>query len=265
MPTYYDKICLYAKCNKEFKVLPKDKTRKFCLSDCARDFKRKIKEHLNCLNCNKLLNKDQKKFCSHTCSSISSNKIRADNGWTHTNETIANLRKIAKNNPSGVVLDKSKLWQLKVQKIEKICPTCEKAFMLLPCRSDKKFCSLKCVKSGGLRLGSGRAKTGWYNGIYCGSTYELAFLIWHLDNNIQIKRCDKIFEYEYEGKNRKYFPDFEIGDQIYEIKGRLQEIDLIKIKSANAILIDKDKMDFYVDYVAKKHNINKRQLFKLYE
>ena len=43
-------------------------------------------------------------------------------------------------------------------------------------------------KAGGLRLGSGRGKKGWYNGFFCDSTYELVYVIYNLDNNIYFKR-----------------------------------------------------------------------------
>ena len=62
-------------------------------------------------------------------------------------------------------------------------------------------------------------KHGWYKGFYCGSSWELAFLIWALDHKLNIKRCDKIFKYEYHRKVYNYYPDFEIDGEIYEIKG----------------------------------------------
>ena len=36
--------------------------------------------------------------------------------------------------------------------------------------------------SGGLRHGSGRGKKGWYKGYWCDSTWELAWVIYQLDN-----------------------------------------------------------------------------------
>lgn len=62
-------------------------------------------------------------------------------------------------------------------------------------------------------------KHGWYKGIYCGSSWELAFLIWALDHKLNIQRCDKVFVYKYNGQTYKYYPDFEIDGIIYEIKG----------------------------------------------
>ena len=68
---------------------------------------------------------------------------------------------------------------------------------------------------GGYREGSGRAKCGYYKGIYCGSTYELAWVIFQLDNN---KKFDR-FPGFVEADGKKYFPDFLQDGKIVEIKG----------------------------------------------
>lgn len=60
---------------------------------------------------------------------------------------------------------------------------------------------------------------GWYKGIFCGSSWELAFVIFSLDKGKNIKRCDKKLPYTYNGQIYNYYPDFEIDDTIYEIKG----------------------------------------------
>jgi hypothetical protein len=70
-------------------------------------------------------------------------------------------------------------------------------------------------QQGGFREGSGRSKSGYYKGIFCHSTYELVFLIYCLDNNIDCKR----FQGYLTDGNIKYFPDFIVDKTIYEIKG----------------------------------------------
>lgn len=70
-------------------------------------------------------------------------------------------------------------------------------------------------KSGGYREGSGRAKTGYYKGIYCGSTYELVWVIYQLDHGIDFSRFNGYLEYN----GKKYFPDFIQAGRIIEIKG----------------------------------------------
>jgi hypothetical protein len=41
---------------------------------------------------------------------------------------------------------------------------------------------------GGYVKGSGRGKKGWYKGIFCDSSWELAFVIFCLETNKKIKR-----------------------------------------------------------------------------
>lgn len=74
--------------------------------------------------------------------------------------------------------------------------------------------------SGGYRLhGHRKSYSGYYKGIWCDSTYELGYLIYCLDHNIDIKRCEETFEYELNGKKHKYHPDFLVDGNIIEIKG----------------------------------------------
>jgi hypothetical protein len=52
------------------------------------------------------------------------------------------------------------------------------------------------------------------------SEEDRSFYVWLKDNNVQFEYqpdCD--FWYEYEGKPRRYYPDFKVGDTYYEIKG----------------------------------------------
>lgn len=70
---------------------------------------------------------------------------------------------------------------------------------------------------GGYRKGSGRSKSGYYKGIYCGSTYELCWVIYHLDHNVKFTRFSGKLEYN----GIRYYPDFLLGDgkTIIETKG----------------------------------------------
>jgi len=61
---------------------------------------------------------------------------------------------------------------------------------------------------GGRRHGSGRGKQGWYKGYWCDSSWELAWVIYSLDHNIKFVRYNGYFEYEFNGKIHKYYPDF---------------------------------------------------------
>jgi hypothetical protein len=70
-------------------------------------------------------------------------------------------------------------------------------------------------RTGGYRTGSGRAKTGYYKGIYCGSTYELVWVIYQLDHDKTFTRFDSKLEHN----GKLYYPDFLQESKIIEIKG----------------------------------------------
>lgn len=105
---------------------------------------------------------------------------------------------------------------------------------------------------------SGRGKKGYYKGFYCASTYELAYVIYCLDHNIQIERCKEYFEYEYQGKKHRYYPDFVVNDEIVEIKGfwngrvnAKRDAVLLQNKKYK-ILFPKD-MDFIFKYIEERY------------
>ena len=87
----------------------------------------------------------------------------------------------------------------------------------------KKKIKEKAYNNGGIRAGSGRGKSGWYKGFYCRSSWELAFVIYHLDHNNEIYICNQVRHYEWNGKVRKYYPDFVLDGQVIEIKGYVTE------------------------------------------
>ena len=75
-------------------------------------------------------------------------------------------------------------------------------------------------KSGGLRSGSGRGIKGWYKEFYFRSSWELAYIVYNLENKIKIYPSYDFFKYNFEDKERKYYPDFILEDGSYvEIKG----------------------------------------------
>lgn len=160
------------------------------------------------------------------------------------------------------------------------CVVCQKTFESKK-RGTKTCGSLDCIREaktqqfratikinnrcGGYRPNSGRSNSGYYKGIYCGSTYELAFLIWNLDNGINISRCDKIFEYE---GGRRYYPDFEIEGKIFEIKGfHTEEVSLKEAAVVNSgaeyEILYKSDLDPMIQYVKVKYGV--KNLYDLYD
>lgn len=80
-------------------------------------------------------------------------------------------------------------------------------------------------KTGGYNKGCGRGRKGLYKGYWCDSSWELAFVIYNLDHNIDFIRNTEYFNYSIENKIYKYYPDFKINNEYIEIKGYKTEID----------------------------------------
>ena len=123
------------------------------------------------------------------------------------------------------------------------------------------------MAAGGYRQGSGRSKSGYYNGIYCGSTYELCWLIHALDNDVKFTR----FEGMLTDGVTKYIPDFILDDRktIVELKGyESQESVNKKTRLAESlgyivIVLRKDDLQEVFDYVTNKFGT--KQFHTLYD
>lgn len=120
------------------------------------------------------------------------------------------------------------------------------------------------LNNGGYRQGSGRGKKGWYKGIFCDSSWELAFLVYHVDMNIPIERCKEQRIYTFNGKSKKYYPDFLVNSsQIFEIKGYVTKEWLAKFsENKDIFVLYEDDMKKYIDYAIEKHG---KDYIKLYE
>lgn len=122
---------------------------------------------------------------------------------------------------------------------------------------------------GGYVRGSGRGKKGWYKGFWCDSSWELAWIIYNLDHKIEFKRNSIGFDYLYEGKTKKFYPDFIMNGSYYEIKGRknfdsLGEKDKQKIKQfkQKLIVLYQEEMKPYLEFVIGKYG---KDFIRLYE
>lgn len=222
------------------------------------------------------------KFCSRSCA----------NSRQHSEETkkkisdgIKKSEKFQINNQLGLIKrEKNRLKennkQIKYKKISKnkikliyeyICKTCGKKFTNLDNRNinSKIYCSQECKHkylsehTGGYRMGSGHSKSGWYKGIRCDSTWELAFLIYYLDNNLYIERCNEQRKYIWKGKEHIYYPDFITDKGIIEIKGYITDQSEEKRKqNPDIINIFKEDIQFYLDYIQNKYG---KPLAELYD
>lgn len=203
------------------------------------------KQRKNCLVCEKTVKDLEAKYCSSRCFGLDQNKS------PHTQETKDKIRASLKGRkPSNTGKTKSGL-----PKTPQNCYVCEKGF--IPSETSIQCCSITCgrIKAaitrksnktstvGGYREGSGRSKSGWFNGIFCGSTYELIFVIYNLEHGIKVERCKKVLDYVFEGKQHKYHPDFEFEDDIFEVKGFwTKQAEAKRDQHPEIVVIDKNKI-----------------------
>lgn len=117
--------------------------------------------------------------------------------------------------------------------------------------------------NGGYRRGSGRSKSGWYKDYYCDSSYELVFLIYCLEHNIDIKRNHEKFPYTFKNEIRNYIPDFIVDGKIIEIKGYSNEQTEAKHDAYPEVIVYfKKDIEYMFNYVIEKYGKN---FINLYE
>jgi len=203
-----------------------------------------------CDECKKLCTS---KFCSRSCAAIFNNRKRNESGWKHSDETIRRLKSIIPHNKGKTPTEIIKKCHCGVEfKIRRY--------------SKKQYCSLKCnPNTGGYRPRSGRAKTGYYKGVYCGSTYELVWIIYQLDHCINFERFPGFLEKD----GIKYYPDFLQNGNIVEIKGYESKESVSKktavAESFGYSVLELRKDDLIHCFKWVKENYNYKNLVELYD
>ena len=112
---------------------------------------------------------------------------------------------------------------------------------------------------------SGRGRKGHYKGLYFMSTWELAFIVYSMEHNIEFKRNWEKFEYLDVKENKRYYiPDFIVENTYIEIKGYMTEEVELKINSFKLPLIVIGKKDIkpIIDYVKEKYGENFYEILK---
>ena len=100
----------------------------------------------------------------------------------------------------------------------------------------------------------GRGKQGRYKGFWCDSSWELAFILYHLDHNLMIQRCTERRYYIFEGIEHTYIPDFITDDGIIEIKGFKTAQWLSKQKqNPDVIVLYESDMKPFIEYAVKTY------------
>jgi len=222
---------------------------------------------MNCENCS--IQHDGKygsgRFCSKFCSSsYSSNKNKELKNKKISDSLVGRFTGLQNSVYKSNRFEKQVILN---------CPICKSEFNK---SYSKIYCSRSCYlldinsnfrkkASGGYRKGSGIGKKGWYKGYWCDSSWELAFVIYNIDNNIKFERNRIGYEYLYEGKIHRYYPDYLISDNLYEIKGYETEKDKEKykgVKDINLTILYKKDIQYMIDYVITKYG---NDYIKLYE
>jgi hypothetical protein len=87
--------------------------------------------------------------------------------------------------------------------------------------------------------------------------------MYHIDNNISIKRCSEIRYYEWNGKQRIYKPDFIVNEIIFEIKGyTTPQWEAKHLANPDVVCLQKKEIKKYLEFVINKYG---KDFIKLYE
>jgi len=214
---------------------------------------------MNCKKCGDEF-KQSKGFINY-CS------IKCRNGKNWTEEDKLKKSISAKNSKKVKIansnIDRNYKKGERKERLQINCLFCYKPILTLS--NKRKYhaeCWLKC--SGGYRLGSSRGKKGWYKNYWCDSSWELAWVIYHLENHIPFERNNEGFTYIFKNKEHKFYPDFIKDGVYYEIKNYNNEI----VKAKNDAfpfklkILYKEDLKIIFDYVVSKYG---KDYIKLYD
>jgi hypothetical protein len=111
----------------------------------------------------------------------------------------------------------------------------------------------------------GKFKYGYYNGIWCDSSWELAYLLYCYEHNIEVERNKFGFTYIWQGTPHSYFPDFYLPSSncYVEIKGYKSDRDIAKIEqfSENLLVLEAADMQPILNEIEAKYG---KQFTELY-
>ena len=209
------------------------------------------------------------KFCSRSCA----------NSRNHSAVTKAKIGYGVKTSQSFIEFTESKIntYRSEYSKNPNTCTICGS---ILPYdkRHNKVCSSEECLHKQLSQSAKERVeedcgnctygKRGFYKGIRCDSTYELVYVIYNFDHNIEFTRNTDFYWYVgTDGEEHKYFPDFKLADgTLVEIKGRMEDNVLLKIAAVDNVtiqLLQYDDLKYAFDYV--KETYCYRKLEDLYD
>lgn len=232
-----------------------------------------------CKNCGETYYKNWAKtvkseFCSRECARSYSTKIKRDEISKKVSDKLKGRLVGNALNTKGVNNKNVNVEDLRMEysKNPNKCEFCDKELPFE--RRQRKTCSRKCQDElwklwlkanktmmaekgfcGGYRKGAARGKSGYYKGIWCDSTYELVYLIYNLDNGIDIRRNTLKFPYSHNGKNHEYIPDFRVNGELVEIKNFWTEVVQVKLECVpeKISILYYDELEEMMQFVDEKY------------
>ena len=224
--------------NTKIKKELEEKTRKeriLICKHCGKEYKLELTDK-------EFENHKYSNYCSKSCA----------NSRCHSEETKLKISKTLKES-GNVYISKPKKYVI-------CCKNCGKKIEYIGSINYKCYCSEFCKKEykhkilGGYRKGSGRGHEGWYKEIFCDSSWELAFLIYHLEHNLNIKRCKEKREYIYNNEKHIYIPDFVTDEGIIEIKGyKTEQSESKRLQNLDIKFLYKEDIQYCLDYTIQKY------------
>ena len=254
---------------------------KLICKECGNDYQLDVRQ-------NQFENGDYKHFCSNSCARKYSGKCVNSENIKLGMKQSSNKKRIIKccrcnkdievsGFVSNILCDECKNKQL-INPTGK-CAICGKDISVnrkTCCKEHEKQLRILSYKKtqqkyhrcGGMRDRGGYGKQGWYKGYHCDSSWELAWIIYQIDHNVEFKRNTKIkFPYQFEGKIYNYQPDFILNDGMYvEIKGYDSKRWQAKVNAfptnLKLSIIYKEDIQFFIDYAIQKFG---KDFVKVYE
>lgn len=214
-----------------------------------------------CKQCNEPLIYKIKKadFCNHSCAATYSNTNRK---VVYSEIGKANHRHIGLKNKKNLIDGSTRKGIRKF--FDLTCCICTKKFQVTYEQKLNKTCSKECKSllqsQVNHRENNTYGKFGYYQGIYCASSWELAFLIYNKDLGKDIQRCELTFTYFMDDQQHTYFPDFIMDNIIYEVKGYEKEDVQLKTQavldaSYKIDVIRKKEIMPIIKQLKKKYNV----------
>ncbi len=180
------------------------------------------KHPVKCVECGTPFSFDRKhrRFCDTSCSQLHSHRTNPQRAKTWVQEMKRRRRDGTWKTTARKATSRTTIH----------CKVCEQPVVVVPSdiKRGRKYCSQVCARKDGVGVcyspdrenANGTHKAGWYAGIYCNSSWELAWVLYQQAHGIDFARNREAFNYVYEGRVHAFYPDFRLGDGSYvEIKG----------------------------------------------